>query len=107
MSCGEEPVFPDKEWRSPEEGGERNYSTGLSACKQRQKIAFTKDIKQKALKIGQAISKFIHHNSIPPNVAIAPYYKAMVDTIVEVGLGVMQLTANKMQSISLYGDIWL
>ncbi|RWR76149.1 hypothetical protein CKAN_00457000 [Cinnamomum micranthum f. kanehirae] len=46
------------------------------------------DMKHRALKMGRAISKFFHYNRIPPNVATSPYYRAMVDTIAEVGHGV-------------------
>ncbi|RWR76266.1 putative Zinc finger, BED-type [Cinnamomum micranthum f. kanehirae] len=46
------------------------------------------DMKHRALKMGRAISKFFHYNRIPPNVATSPYYRAMVDTIAEVGPGV-------------------
>ncbi|RWR90996.1 putative methyltransferase [Cinnamomum micranthum f. kanehirae] len=38
--------------------------------------------------MGRAISKFFKYNQIPPNVATSPYYRAIVDTVAEVGAGV-------------------
>ena len=45
------------------------------------------DMKAKAMKTRRAISKFFHYYQIPPNVANSPYYRAIVDTIAEVGPG--------------------
>ncbi|RWR92086.1 hypothetical protein CKAN_02127900 [Cinnamomum micranthum f. kanehirae] len=53
------------------------------------------DMKVRAMKMGRAITKLFHYNRIPPNVANSPYYRAMVDTIAEVGPGVKPPSAHE------------
>lgn len=56
------------------------------------KISFAGDMMQKAIKIGRTIFKISHHNHISPNLANSPYYKAMIDTVAEVGLEIKPST---------------
>ncbi|RWR73198.1 hypothetical protein CKAN_00145500 [Cinnamomum micranthum f. kanehirae] len=51
------------------------------------------DMKVRGMKMERVISKFFHHNRIPPNVTNSPYYRSMVDTIAEVGPGVKPQSA--------------
>ena len=62
----------------------------------KQKKLKTSFLKEKAKKMGKAISKFFYFNAIPFNAADSgPYYQVMIDTIVACGPGMVGPTGRQ------------